>query len=173
MSIKKLMVNYSAYNWWANTSYMNWLSTKPFDILIKEVPSSFTNIVKTLNHILATEEFWLSVVTEVPHKLERFRAETFDAEEIMNALPYQSRIFHEYIESLSEEDLLTVLHLKTSWVEGDLPRYEFLQHVFNHSSYHRGQIVTIGRNIGLTDPPMSDYNHYNMTIKQSNHISNN
>ncbi|MFB6801427.1 DinB family protein [Peribacillus butanolivorans] len=31
----------------------------------------------------------------------------------------------------------------------------------NHSTYHRGQIITIGRNVGLTDAPMTDFNIYN------------
>jgi uncharacterized damage-inducible protein DinB len=34
--------------------------------------------------------------------------------------------------------------------------------VMNHSTYHRGQIITIGRNLGFTDAPMTDYNFYNI-----------
>jgi len=63
---------------------------------------------------------------------------------------------------LSEADLLQEIHLDTPWVKGVLPRYEFIQHVFNHSTYHRGQAVSIGRMLGYEDAPMTDYNFYNM-----------
>ena len=39
----------------------------------------------------------------------------------------------------------------------DLPQPDMIQHCLNQSTYHRGQIVTIARKIGLTDPPMTDY----------------
>jgi uncharacterized damage-inducible protein DinB len=38
-------------------------------------------------------------------------------------------------------------------------------HCMNHSTYHRGQIVTMGRNLGFTDAPMTDYNFYNVMAK--------
>ncbi len=64
----------------------------------------------------------------------------------------------------TEDDLLEKVYLDTPWVKGEMPRYEFLQHVFNHSTYHRGQVVTIGRNIDITDAPMTDYNFFNMAL---------
>ena len=35
-----------------------------------------------------------------------------------------------------------------------------------HLCLHRGQLTTIGRNLGLTDVPTTDYNFYNMVVKQ-------
>jgi len=35
----------------------------------------------------------------------------------------------------------------------------------SHSTYHRGQIITIGRNLGMTDAPMTDFNFYLLTAK--------
>ena len=58
MSLKKLMTNYAEYNLWVNQQFVKWLTTKSDDLLHKEVPSSFSSIVKTLNHIWATEEYW-------------------------------------------------------------------------------------------------------------------
>lgn len=48
--------------------------------------------------------------------------------------------------------------------KGEKPRYEFLHHCLNHSTYHRGQVVTIGRNVSLCDAPMTDFNYYNMGL---------
>jgi len=30
----------------------------------------------------------------------------------------------------------------------------------NHGTFHRGQLVTMGRSLGLTDPPKTDFIHY-------------
>ncbi len=45
------------------------------------------------------------------------------------------------------------------------PLVQYGLHVFNHSTYHRGQIVTIGRGLGYKDAPMTDYNFYNFFAK--------
>jgi uncharacterized damage-inducible protein DinB len=46
------------------------------------------------------------------------------------------------------------------WAEATRGRFDFIQHAMNHSTYHRGQLVTIGRNLGYIDAPMTDYNFY-------------
>lgn len=47
------------------------------------------------------------------------------------------------------------------------PRFEFILQIVNHSTYHRGQIITIGRNVGLIDAPMTDFNVYNFYGKST------
>ena len=37
-----------------------------------------------------------------------------------------------------------------------MPQFYFIQHCMNYRIYHRGQIITIARNVGLADPPMTD-----------------
>ena len=53
MSLQKLVTNYTEYNYWANTKIVEWLSTKPKELFETEVPSSYTTLITTLNHILA------------------------------------------------------------------------------------------------------------------------
>ena len=156
------MTNYAAYNSWANKTLAEWLKTKPSEALFTEVPSSFSSIVKTFSHILAVQEFWQSVVAETKLSTNRYEQSEGITREIMNELIDHSEAFAGYVGSLSEEDLLTKVYLDTPWVKGEMPRYEFLQHIFNHSTYHRGQIITIGRNAGLTHAPITDYNYFNL-----------
>lgn len=162
MSLQKLMTSYAAYNLWANQTMVEWLGNKPSESLVKEVPSSFPSILKTLNHILATQEFWQSVISAEPLEKGRYNATNLNAGEILGELIEQSQKMLDHIRQFTEEHLLEKVYLDTPWVKGEMPRYEFLQHVFNHSTYHRGQIVTIGRNIDITDAPMTDYNFFNM-----------
>lgn len=51
MSLRKIMANYAAYNLWVNQQFVNWLTTKSDELLHKDVPSSYSSIIKTLNHI--------------------------------------------------------------------------------------------------------------------------
>jgi uncharacterized damage-inducible protein DinB len=40
-----------------------------------------------------------------------------------------------------------------------------LLHVFNHSNFHRGQLVTILRQLGEEKIPQTDYIHYSRSRK--------
>ena len=160
------MSNYTEYNQWANDAFVQWLSGKPEADFYKTVPSSYPTLALTLNHILAVQEFWYAVITASAPMSQRYMETSPDHAEILRELPRQSALLHTYISSLTEADLLEEIELHTPWVQGRLPRYEFIQHLFNHSTYHRGQVVTIGRNLGYEDAPMTDYNFYNMVVLQ-------
>jgi uncharacterized damage-inducible protein DinB len=166
MSLQKLMHNYAAFNLWANTTIAEWLKTKPIAFLEQEVPSSYPCIAKTVQHIAETERFWLQVLKSDNNKPSpRWSKIDCSDQEVLDELMRQSKSLSDHIGSLSEADLLGDCTLDAPWMQGTLPTYEFIQHCVNHSSYHRGQIITIGRNTGLTDPPTTDYNYYNMVVK--------
>ena len=154
------MNNYAGFNLWANQRLVNWLSTKPDDLLYKELPSSFSSIIKTLNHIWGVEEYWYSIITETSEYENRFGTEDFVAVQIFEGLLRKSRHLKDTVASYSEQDLLKPIISDDPEFQCTLPRYEFLQHLINHGTYHRGQIITIGRNLGICDAPTTDYNVY-------------
>ena len=158
------MTNYARYNAWANTSLINWLQEKPEVDYDRQAPSSYPSLTLTLNHILAVEEFWLSVVCQTTEFNPRYLQADPDHREVFPTLLAHTTELAEYVSGLTEAACLERIHLETPWVQGEMPRYEFLQHVFNHSTYHRGQAVTIGQQLGYTDAPMTDYNFYNMVV---------
>ncbi|MGE8425692.1 MAG: DinB family protein, partial [Sphingobacterium siyangense] len=57
MSLKTLITKSAEYNDWVVNKYINWLADKSDDQLNQEVPSIFPTILKTLNHILQTQEY--------------------------------------------------------------------------------------------------------------------
>jgi uncharacterized damage-inducible protein DinB len=85
MSLKKIMLNYADYNLWVNQQFVNWLSPKPDDLLYAEVPSSFSTIMKTLDHIWSTEEYWFSVISETAMSEKKTENE-LSKEEIFDGL---------------------------------------------------------------------------------------
>jgi uncharacterized damage-inducible protein DinB len=165
MSLKKTMTNYAAYNLWVNQQFVNWLSTKSDELLNTEVASSYTSIMKTLNHIWETEEYWYSVIAEtVPFD----KKESIDLNKnvVFEGLLNTSEKLSTLIASLSEEQLDKTIKIENPWFQCELPLSEYLLQVINHDTYHRGQIVTIGRNIGITDASNTDYNFYNVVKAQ-------
>ncbi len=162
MNLQNLITNYADYNLWANQQFENWLSKKPIEQLNREVPSSFSSIVKTLNHIWATEEYWFSIITIKTDFENRFGIQDFKTDEIFKGLINRSTLLANAIKSFTEVELIEKIKVVSPWFKSNQPRYEYLQHLINHGTYHRGQIVTIARNIGITDAPMTDYNSFNV-----------
>ena len=164
MSLKKIMSNYADYNLWVNQQFVNWLSPKSDELLYAEVPSSFSTIMKTLDHIWSTEEYWFSVISETAPTEKKIENE-LSSDQIFEGLLNASAKLKQFIHSLSEEDLVKEVKITNPWFECELPISEYLIQVINHGTYHRGQIVTMGRNIGITDASNTDYNFYNV-VKQ-------
>lgn len=162
-----MMTNYAAYNLWVNQQFSDWLSAKSDELLHQEVVSSFSSIIKTLNHIWATEEYWYSVIAETTEFDKRETTELVTSE-ILEGLVNRSACLAQFIESLTEEELAKPIKIDNPWFQCELPRYEYLLQVINHGTYHRGQIVTMGRNVGITDASNTDYNFYNVTKQLAN-----
>jgi uncharacterized damage-inducible protein DinB len=165
MSLKNIMSNYADYNLWVNQQFVNWLSPKSDELLYAEVPSSFSTIMKTLDHIWSTEEYWFSVISETS-LLEKKLESELSKEEIFSGLLNSSKKLADFINLLSEEDLVKKVKIINPWFECELPISDYLLQVINHGTYHRGQIVTMGRNIGITDASNTDYNFYNVVKTQ-------
>jgi len=64
--------------------------------------------------------------------------------------------------AFSEQELLEVLNLEVPWAKNSRSRYDYIVHIINHGSFHRGQIVTMARSIGVTEGIVNtDYNIFN------------
>jgi len=155
-----LMKNYADYNLWANATLVNWLRTKPAEILAREVPSSFNTIKSTVVHIWHTQRYWLSVIKR--SEPEHFGEFTGTLDEAFTELVEHSDEFADYVKGMTASDLEGNNLVISPWFQSDFQNFEYIMQVMNHSTYHRGQIVTIGRNLGFTDAPMTDYNFYNI-----------
>ncbi|CAH0243728.1 DinB family protein [Chryseobacterium sp. Bi04] len=162
MSLKTLVTKSVQYNSWVFNKYLDWLSTKSDEQLNQETISSFPTILKTLHHIWQTQEYWWSYISESNDFDFTQTAATDSKEEVFNALRNNSQKLVDYVENLSEEDLEKNIKVESQWFQCDFTKYEYIQHIIIHGTFHRGQIVTMGRNIGITDAPMTDFNFWNI-----------
>lgn len=158
MSLQILAEEYAGYNLWANKQMVEWLRAKPADILEIEVPSSFPTIKSTLFHIWNSEDGWLERLRRGKRRFDYDHVFEGTPRELFEGVLDQSAKFLDYIQNLPEQGFLEKIEFSVSNVgDYNLSVFEMIHQCLNHSTYHRGQIVTIGRNLKLTDPPMTDY----------------
>lgn len=162
MSLQKLISNYSSYNEWANHKTGTWLKGVSTELLYKQTPSSFDTIDHTLQHILRGQKFWLAFISEEDISNFNWAVRNGDVENILNELDTVSTKIKLKFSSFTDEELQHKLELNTRWVKNKLSRYEYMMHVINHSTYHRGQIITMARTLGITEGVVNtDYNFFN------------
>ncbi|GAB3265544.1 damage-inducible protein DinB [Larkinella harenae] len=161
LTLASFVTDYAIYNLWANQQLVDWLKAKPIALMEQTVPSSYPSLKQTLLHIWDTQRFWLSVLQQVPAPTS-FIWVGFEGtvEDVFEGIVDQSVELADYLQSLTEAELQEEVIFSSPWAEGVRSRLEFAHHCLNHSTYHRGQVVTIGRNLGLTDAPMTDYSFY-------------
>lgn len=161
MTLDSLLQDYAAYNLWANTGTVNWLRTKPADAMTREVPSSFPTLHATLLHIWGAEKIWLERLQLVP--TSPFLSQTFSGTtaELFDGLLRCSADFSDYVHNQPPDFFQKTCPFRLlNGTEDARPRHQMILHCMQHSTYHRGQIVTIARNLGFTDPPQTDYIKY-------------
>ncbi len=160
-----LMQNYANYNLWANDRLVNWLRTKPEEVVQREVPSSFPSIQKTLWHIWEAQQYWLSILRK-EETAQSYSECNGSLEDTYSGILAQSKELADFVGAMSGDDIHNTTLIVSPWFQSDFQNFEYIMHVVTHSTYHRGQITTIGRNLGFTDAPMTDYNFYNVMGKQ-------
>lgn len=158
-SLSFLVKNSAAYNAWANKQLIEFLKTKPAELMDREVASSFPSIRLTLIHIYEVQRFWMSTIKGEAYVKEEL---TGSIEELYDNVLANSEEFSDYINTLMEPALQKDCEISTPWFSSNFAVFEYVQQVVIHSTYHRGQIITIGRQLGFTDAPMTDYNLYNI-----------
>jgi uncharacterized damage-inducible protein DinB len=152
--MKNLLVQYTAYNIWANTQFGILLSDLDPALYDKEIISSFPSLRKTVHHIWDAELIWLSrmknqVIVWPPSA--QFANPAID--EFVNC----SKAFDEFVR-FQDDDFLksTTTYKNTKGKEFTNLNSGIIMHCMNHSTSHRGQLVTMLRTIGITQIPATD-----------------
>lgn len=73
--------------------------------------------------------------------------------------------WNEYLKSLKEEDfekIINYVNIRGEKVSAKI--WEMIMHLINHSTYHRGQIASFIRGMGL-EPPITDFMSFAMAKK--------
>jgi uncharacterized damage-inducible protein DinB len=163
--MKQLLQQYAAYNMWANQKMIDVVKTLKEEQVQQEIVSSFSSIYKTLLHYWTAESLWHLRMLHQPHEDSSAMGFAGSTAELCNNLLKQSEIWNEWIVSAKEEELQQNLSYKNLAGESfEQPVYLLLHHVFNHSTFHRGQLITMFRQLGVSELPSTDFTTFTRLI---------
>ena len=155
--MKKILAQFAAYNYWANQRITDAISNLTDEQLHREIVSSFSSIYKTLLHLWDVEDIWWQRLKQ-PGVTE-WQSTTFTGSvmELSKNLIQQSKQWKEWIDIATEEALNNEFNYTNRKNNNfNQPVSEMLLHLFNHQTYHRGQLITMLRQAGYITVPNSD-----------------
>ena len=159
MSPEEMRVLYD-FNAWANRRSLTAAAALTPEQFTKPMGSSFPSVRDTLAHIFGAEWIWL----------ERFQgrspaglpdtAQYPDATTLSERWgEFEPRLVT-FVRSLTQADLDRTLEYKTlKFGVYSNPLWQSMQHVVNHGTYHRGQVITMLRQLGA-QPILTDLMHF-------------
>jgi uncharacterized damage-inducible protein DinB len=159
--MKELLLRYAMYNIWANQRIIVLLNGLTEEQLDKDLGSSFSSMRKTIYHMWDSESVWYQRLHLASPVI--FPAKDFSGswEEFVQLFSRQSELLKDFIATASDAKLAHTIEYHHT-VKGICK--SAVEHVilsaFNHSTYHRGQLVTMLRQTGLTKIPQTDFIEY-------------
>ncbi|PYO96537.1 MAG: hypothetical protein DMD60_10070 [Gemmatimonadetes bacterium] len=142
-----------AYNAWANRRFFAALESLPAESYFRDLKSSHGGLHGTLCHIVWAEELWLNRWLARPNSAV---PQVRDLTTLAAARARWEAIETErdrFLAGLTERRLDESLAVKPSGGGAYLHTFrEMFRHAVDHSSYHRGQLVTLLRQVSATPP---------------------
>jgi uncharacterized damage-inducible protein DinB len=159
--LKQLLVAHVGYSAWGTRRVLNACAPLNPEQLDRGLGASHSSILRTFRHIHDGERVWLQRLVEGgSESLPSGPAPEHSFEFLVESWPEIWRGYREWLESSSDVDL----NEEISTVLPDdgvfrVPRLQIVLHAINHSTFHRGQIVSMLRALGV-QPPNTDLTCY-------------
>jgi uncharacterized damage-inducible protein DinB len=157
--MKEIFMDYAKYNGWANARLLDQAQELSEEQQSRVIVSSFPGIYKTFLHLWNAERAWLRrmqgqeqlSITEDPF------GGSFS--ELSAGLKQVDQSWSEWIAAVPPDPYLetTITYHNSKGQQNTLPRRVVLMQIINHSSYHRGQITTMLRQLGIEKIPATDF----------------
>jgi len=139
-----------AYTRWANDLVLDAVGALSHDDFTRDLNSSFPSVRDTLIHLAGADWLWLERWNGRSHSAlpDDWKKLTFDelAERWRDLQGQRDSLF----QSGDIDRVIAYQNLRGETFES--PLSSLLRHVVNHSTYHRGQITTMLRQLGATAP---------------------
>ncbi|MEO0896812.1 MAG: DinB family protein [Bacteroidota bacterium] len=160
MTALEIITEKVAANQWANRQVLEWLHQQEEDVWDKDVVSSFSTINKLMHHVMEASKYYLSILTG--------SSETYEKEMPSSKIEEELRIVDQkLVDWLSEQtvdDMAREISLKRSPFVERYTVATLITHMLNHNTYHRGQLVALRHQLGMSDAPKTD--HYRFVISK-------
>lgn len=143
------------YNYWARDRILDAVAVLTPEQCSRPLGSSFSSVRDTIAHICDAERIWITRLKgekplglQSPDRIPDVAA----ARNEWTDLEREMRAQLQRLEPDGAEKVIEYQDLRGN-AQSDMV-WQMLQHVVNHSTYHRGQITTMLRQLGAA-PPMS------------------
>ena len=156
--MKELFVQYANYNGWANSLLLTAIESLTEQQQKQEIKSSFPSLYATALHMLDAESIWWQRV-KLQERVNRPSDEfSGTMKELSAQLIQQNKLWQDWVSGINEHGLQhEFIYFNSKKERFKQPVYQMLLHLFNHGSYHRGQIVTMLRQLGVEKIPQTDF----------------
>lgn len=145
-----------AYNAWANRTILDAAAQLPDEQYFRDLKSSYGGVHGTLAHIVWAEHLWLNRWLVRPNPAVPQGADLRTLDDVRARWEAVEAERGTLLAGMDDTGLAETRAVKSS--SGGEYVHTFRQmfrHLINHSSYHRGQIVTFLRQLGAM-PPSTD-----------------
>jgi uncharacterized damage-inducible protein DinB len=137
------------YTVWANHRVMRAAATLSVDDFKRDLRSSFGGVRGTLSHVLGSEWIWLERWKGLSPDHGIDEGEFADIIALRDRWTVIEQHRDSWFRSLRPEALRESLRYRNlAGAEFEEPLWQLVQHVANHSTYHRGQVVLLLRQLG-------------------------
>jgi uncharacterized damage-inducible protein DinB len=141
------------YDEWANALMLDAAGRLSDEEFTRGLGNSFPSVRDTLVHLLFAEWVWLRRWRGESPRVVLDPAEFPHVERVRARLAEVAREREQLVAGLSDADLeVVVAYTNAKGEEWRYPLGRMMQHVVNHSTYHRGQVVTMLRQLGAVAP---------------------
>ena len=143
------------YNRWANARMIEAASKLTAEQFTTDLQSSHRSVRDTLAHILAAQWIWLERWKGTSPKALLDPSDFPTVESVRKRLSEVESECAGFIDGLTDESLgEAITYTNTKGEQWTYPLGQMLQHVANHSTYHRGQVTTMLRQLGAEVSPV-------------------
>ncbi len=145
------------YTYWARDCQLQACAALSDEQFLRGMGSGFTSVRDTLVHMVGAEWVWLERWRGRSPQLMLSPQEFASVGAVSEKWRAVEREMREYLATLNDETLAQPLTYTSQ--KGDSFTYELwrqLLHLVNHQSYHRGQVATLLRQLGVP-PPTVDF----------------
>lgn len=157
-TMKELLSQLAAYNIWANQKLLEIILALPEEKQKQEMPSSFKSLYTTVFHMWDAESIWwqrMKLHERITRPSDNFNSSMKD---VANGLLQQNQQWQEWVSTATEPILDHVFQYYNQKKESfKQPIFQMMLHVFNHGTYHRGQLVNMLRQLGIEKIPQTDF----------------
>jgi uncharacterized damage-inducible protein DinB len=137
------------YTVWANHRLVRAAATLTVDEFRRDLGSSHGGVRGTLAHMLGAEWIWLERWKGVSPTAFMDEAQFPDILAVKERWGVIEAHRADWLASLREDQVSAVVAYRNLKGEpNEAPLWQLVQHVANHGSYHRGQVITLLRQLG-------------------------